>query len=132
MAADRSGHVPRKRFGQHFLRDANIIGKMVSAIAPKAGGAVCGQFSLAIAKLIRVPLAGSVILLFIATAVPNMPHFSAEKRGKDGEVPARASLAERVEFWYNFHLGKRPVFRGLSSIFSSREREISAPHIGPE
>jgi 16S rRNA (adenine1518-N6/adenine1519-N6)-dimethyltransferase len=27
---------PRKRFGQHFLHDRNIIEKMVTAIAPEA------------------------------------------------------------------------------------------------
>ena len=31
-------HVPRKRFGQHFLRDRNVIGNMVAAIAPERGG----------------------------------------------------------------------------------------------
>ncbi|OOG24768.1 16S rRNA (adenine(1518)-N(6)/adenine(1519)-N(6))-dimethyltransferase [Thioalkalivibrio denitrificans] len=29
-------HRPRKRFGQHFLHDAAVIAKMVSAIAPRA------------------------------------------------------------------------------------------------
>ena len=30
-------HVPRKRFGQHFLHDAGILRKIVLAIAPKPG-----------------------------------------------------------------------------------------------
>ncbi|MGY8904715.1 MAG: 16S rRNA (adenine(1518)-N(6)/adenine(1519)-N(6))-dimethyltransferase RsmA [Burkholderiales bacterium] len=30
-------HIPRKRFGQHFLTDATIIGAIVDAIAPEAG-----------------------------------------------------------------------------------------------
>jgi len=30
-------HVPRKRFGQHFLTDGGIIDAIVSAIAPRAG-----------------------------------------------------------------------------------------------
>lgn len=30
-------HRPRKRFGQHFLRDENIIARLVRAIAPAAG-----------------------------------------------------------------------------------------------
>jgi len=30
-----SAHRPRKRFGQHFLRDANVIDGIVAAIAPK-------------------------------------------------------------------------------------------------
>ncbi len=30
-------HVPRKRFGQHFLSDANIIARIVQAIAPVPG-----------------------------------------------------------------------------------------------
>lgn len=33
-------HVPRKRFGQHFLHDANVIAKILAAIAPRAGEAV--------------------------------------------------------------------------------------------
>ena len=31
----RSGHLPRKRFGQHFLTDAGVIDAIVSAIAPQ-------------------------------------------------------------------------------------------------
>jgi 16S rRNA (adenine1518-N6/adenine1519-N6)-dimethyltransferase len=31
-------HVPRKRFGQHFLRDRNVIANMVAAIAPQRDG----------------------------------------------------------------------------------------------
>ena len=30
-------HRPRKRFGQHFLHDQRIIGKILAAIAPRAG-----------------------------------------------------------------------------------------------
>ena len=33
-------HIPRKRFGQHFLADRNIIGSIVDAIAPKVGDAM--------------------------------------------------------------------------------------------
>ena len=33
-------HIPRKRFGQHFLTDRGIIEGIVQAIAPKAGQAV--------------------------------------------------------------------------------------------
>ena len=33
-------HIPRKRFGQHFLHDAGILRKIVLAIAPKPGDAV--------------------------------------------------------------------------------------------
>jgi 16S rRNA (adenine1518-N6/adenine1519-N6)-dimethyltransferase len=32
-----SNHQPRKRFGQHFLHDAAIIGRMVAAIDPRPG-----------------------------------------------------------------------------------------------
>ncbi len=31
------GHQARKRFGQNFLVDQNIIGKIVTSIAPKPG-----------------------------------------------------------------------------------------------
>jgi 16S rRNA (adenine1518-N6/adenine1519-N6)-dimethyltransferase len=33
-------HIPRKRFGQHFLTDRGIIAGIVQAIAPKAGQAM--------------------------------------------------------------------------------------------
>ena len=33
-------HTPRKRFGQNFLRDSNVIAKIVAAIAPEAGQAM--------------------------------------------------------------------------------------------
>ena len=32
-----SSHIPRKRFGQHFLHDAGILRKIVQAIAPERG-----------------------------------------------------------------------------------------------
>ena len=32
-----AAHVPRKRFGQHFLRDEDIIRRIVQAIAPRPG-----------------------------------------------------------------------------------------------
>ena len=35
-AAPRGAHVPRKRFGQHFLHDAGILRRIVEAIAPRA------------------------------------------------------------------------------------------------
>ena len=35
--ASRPHHIPRKRFGQHFLADGNIIDAIVSEIAPRAG-----------------------------------------------------------------------------------------------
>ena len=31
------GHHPRRRFGQHFLHDAAIVGRMVDAVAPRPG-----------------------------------------------------------------------------------------------
>jgi 16S rRNA (adenine1518-N6/adenine1519-N6)-dimethyltransferase len=33
----RAGHIPRKRFGQHFLIDHGLIDQIVRAIAPEAG-----------------------------------------------------------------------------------------------
>lgn len=33
-------HIPRKRFGQHFLTDQNIIADIIQAIAPQAGQAM--------------------------------------------------------------------------------------------
>ena len=37
QCVDFMKHIPRKRFGQHFLTDKIIIDSIVSAIAPKAG-----------------------------------------------------------------------------------------------
>ena len=36
-SSTRSGHLPRKRFGQHFLTDAGVIDAIVGAIHPQAG-----------------------------------------------------------------------------------------------
>jgi 16S rRNA (adenine1518-N6/adenine1519-N6)-dimethyltransferase len=36
----RGKHIPRKRFGQHFLSDAGIVAAIVDAIAPQAGQAM--------------------------------------------------------------------------------------------
>jgi 16S rRNA (adenine1518-N6/adenine1519-N6)-dimethyltransferase len=33
-------HIPRKRFGQHFLSDGGVIDAIVQAIAPQAGQAM--------------------------------------------------------------------------------------------
>ncbi|MBX3726934.1 MAG: 16S rRNA (adenine(1518)-N(6)/adenine(1519)-N(6))-dimethyltransferase RsmA [Xanthomonadales bacterium] len=32
-----TGHVPRKRFGQHFLHDPGVLARIVAAIAPQSG-----------------------------------------------------------------------------------------------
>ena len=32
-----SGHIPRKRFGQHFLQDQAVIARIIDAIAPQVG-----------------------------------------------------------------------------------------------
>ena len=36
-SAPARDHLPRKRFGQHFLTDAGIIDAIVRAIAPRPG-----------------------------------------------------------------------------------------------
>ena len=35
MSSKNPGHVARKRFGQNFLHDPTIIGRIISAINPK-------------------------------------------------------------------------------------------------
>ena len=35
MNSDR--HIHKKRFGQHFLHDANVLARIVQAVAPKPG-----------------------------------------------------------------------------------------------
>ncbi len=39
-SVNRGAHVPRKRFGQHFLHDAGILKRIVDAIAPRPGDAL--------------------------------------------------------------------------------------------
>jgi 16S rRNA (adenine1518-N6/adenine1519-N6)-dimethyltransferase len=57
--AARSRHVPRKRFGQHFLHDARVIRRIVEAIAPAAADLVVeigpGEGALTRALLARTP-----------------------------------------------------------------------------
>lgn len=36
----RNAHIPRKRFGQHFLHDQNILSRIVEAVAPLPGEAL--------------------------------------------------------------------------------------------
>jgi 16S rRNA (adenine1518-N6/adenine1519-N6)-dimethyltransferase len=53
------GHIPRKRFGQHFLRDQAIISRIVASLAPKKGehlleiGPGQGAITLPILKLVH-------------------------------------------------------------------------------
>ncbi len=52
-------HVPRKRFGQHFLHDPYVLGRIVEAIAPQPGEALVeigpGEGALTRPLLARVP-----------------------------------------------------------------------------
>ena len=54
------GHVPRKRFGQHFLADRSVIARIVDAIAPRTGERILeigpGLGALTDALLRQVPL----------------------------------------------------------------------------
>ena len=53
------GHVPRKRFGQHFLHDPWVLSRIVDAIAPQAGDALVeigpGEGALTRPLLARIP-----------------------------------------------------------------------------
>ena len=52
-------HVPRKRFGQHFLHDPYVLSRIVEAIAPQAGDALVeigpGEGALTRPLLERIP-----------------------------------------------------------------------------
>jgi 16S rRNA (adenine1518-N6/adenine1519-N6)-dimethyltransferase len=54
-----SSHRPRKRFGQHFLRDARVLARIVEAVAPASGDAIVeigpGEGALTRLLLERVP-----------------------------------------------------------------------------
>jgi len=55
----RAAHVPRKRFGQHFLHDQGILRKIVDSVAPSPGDAIVeigpGEGALTRALLARIP-----------------------------------------------------------------------------
>jgi 16S rRNA (adenine1518-N6/adenine1519-N6)-dimethyltransferase len=59
-------HQPRKRFGQHFLRDRGVVDRIVSALAPQPGDTVMeigpGDGALTRALLERVPMLHAVEL----------------------------------------------------------------------
>ena len=64
-------HIPRKRFGQHFLADTAIIAAIVDAIAPRSGdtmveigpglGAITGPLAARVAKLIVIELDRDIV-----------------------------------------------------------------------
>jgi len=73
-------HVPRKRFGQHFLHDRNILRRIVEAIAPQPGdtlveigpgeGALTLLLLQAVHKLTAIELDRDLIEPLRAKAVP--------------------------------------------------------------
>jgi 16S rRNA (adenine1518-N6/adenine1519-N6)-dimethyltransferase len=73
-------HRPRKRFGQHFLHDPHVIGKIIGAVAPKPGetlveiGPGLGAITLPLLEqagsLTAVELDRDVIPLLEAAAAP--------------------------------------------------------------
>jgi 16S rRNA (adenine1518-N6/adenine1519-N6)-dimethyltransferase len=58
-SSGRAGHVPRKRFGQHFLHDRGVLARIVDAIAPAREDVIVeigpGEGALTRALLERVP-----------------------------------------------------------------------------
>lgn len=58
-SSGRAGHVPRKRFGQHFLHDRGVLARIVDAIAPAREDLIVeigpGEGALTRALLQRVP-----------------------------------------------------------------------------
>lgn len=52
-------HIPRKRFGQHFLQDPSVIERICAAISPRAGETLVeigpGEGALTAALLARIP-----------------------------------------------------------------------------
>ncbi|HEX2667053.1 MAG TPA: rRNA adenine dimethyltransferase family protein, partial [Gammaproteobacteria bacterium] len=74
-------HIPRKRFGQHFLHDPHIIGKILAAIAPQPGEPLVeigpGLGAITLPLLER---AGALIAVELDRDV--IPHLEAAARGK--------------------------------------------------
>ncbi|MGE5625664.1 MAG: 16S rRNA (adenine(1518)-N(6)/adenine(1519)-N(6))-dimethyltransferase RsmA [Bacillota bacterium] len=74
-------HVPRKRFGQHFLHDPRIIAKIVAAVSPRPGetlveiGPGLGAITLPLLEK-----AGSLTAVELDRDV--IPHLMASARGK--------------------------------------------------
>lgn len=78
-------HTPRKRFGQHFLRDTTVIERIAAAIAPQPGESVLeigpGEGALTAALLRR------------------MPHLSAVELDRDLLAPLKARFGESLTLY---------------------------------
>ncbi|HEY3644991.1 MAG TPA: 16S rRNA (adenine(1518)-N(6)/adenine(1519)-N(6))-dimethyltransferase RsmA [Gammaproteobacteria bacterium] len=77
-------HIPRKRFGQHFLHDPRIIGKILAAVSPKPGDSLVeiGP-GLGAITLPLLELAGELTAIELDRDV--IPHLEAAAKGK-GEL----------------------------------------------
>ncbi len=88
-------HRPRKRFGQHFLHDPRIIGRILEAIAPQAGDALVeigpGLGAITLPLLER---AGALTAVELDRDV--IPHLQAAARGK-GDLTVVQGDALEVE-----------------------------------
>jgi 16S rRNA (adenine1518-N6/adenine1519-N6)-dimethyltransferase len=77
-------HIPRKRFGQHFLHDPRIIGKILAAIAPKPGE-VLVEIGPGLGAITLPLLEQAKSLTAVELDRDVIPHLEAGARGK-GEL----------------------------------------------
>jgi len=98
-----AGHTLRKRFGQHFLRDAAVIDALVAAIDPRPGqrlleiGPGLGALSLPVlARALALPKADFDAMLDWILALRkklDVPHTLAEMGVKEADAEAIAADA---------------------------------------
>jgi len=78
------GHVPRKRFGQHFLHDPRIIGKIVLAVSPRPGDTLV-EIGPGLGAITLPLLAQAGRLTAVELDRDVIPHLQESARGK-GEL----------------------------------------------
>ena len=89
-------HIARKRFGQHFLHDPRVIGKILAAVAPRPGetlvevGPGLGAITLPLLEM-----AGALTAVELDRDV--IPHLTAAARGK-GELTVVQGDALTTDF----------------------------------
>ena len=89
-------HCPRKRFGQHFVRDAGVIARMVSAIRPRRGDVMVeiggGDGAL------TCPLLAACGALVVLEIDRDLTPLLKERCGPLGRLTVRQADALRFDF----------------------------------
>ena len=88
------GHLPRKRFGQHFLTDGAIIGAIVDAINPRAGE-----------RMVEI---GPGLAALTQPLVERLGHLVVIELDRDLAARLRSQFQQAQMFWNTAH-GSTPL-----------------------